>query len=249
MTRRNERTHCRQVVTARIVNRRRIRITGGQYGIQSFDGARNLLVRDTEIDGSAHPGAIGSKGIAGANFTVPRCHIHHAGSDGVQTFGSNIIVRQCFIHDCGYGGYNAADPTNSDHTDGIQVFGGSHILIEYNTVINRHGGTRDDGVSTGYPLQSQVSPYGTANAAVVIQSDSDTGGAIDDFQVSNNWLDGGIFTLRLEEKDGNEMTNGRVFGNRFGRDYYFGPAYMLGTPSYTASDNLFDATGTPISGL
>jgi hypothetical protein len=230
---------------------RNCKITGAaQYGIRCWDGARNLMIQDVEIDGSARPGAIGSKGIVGSNFTALRCHIHHAGSDGIQTVGDNVTIRQCYIHDNGYGGYDATNPVDSDHTDGIQVFGGSHILIEYNTVITRHGGIRSDGVNTGIPLQSQVNPYGTANSAVVLQSDASSGGPIDDFQVSNNWLDGGIFTLRLEEKDGNEMTNGRVFGNKFGRDYYFGPvSASTGTPTYTASNNVYEDNGAPVGGL
>jgi hypothetical protein len=46
------------------------------------------------------------------------------------------------------------------------------------------------------------------------------------------------------------MTNGRVFGNKFGRDYYFGPvSASTGTPSYTANNNVYEDNGAPAGGL
>jgi fibronectin type 3 domain-containing protein len=229
---------------------RNCKITGGHYAIRCWDGAQNLLIEDVEIDGSASPGAIGSKGIIGSNFTARRVHVHHTGSDGIQTVGSNVTITQSYIHDSGYGGYNAANPVDSDHTDGIQVFGGSNIVIEYSTVVTRHGGNRSNGTSTGFPLRSQVNPWGTANSAVVLQSDSSSGGPISNWRVSNNWLDGGMYTLRVEEKDGNQITGGVITGNKFGRDYYFGSvSSTTGSPTFTSSGNMYEDNGSAVGGL
>lgn len=226
------------------------KIVGGNYGIRCWSGASNVQIQNCEVDGSSSPGAIGSKGILGANFTASRCHIHHTGSDGIQTVGGDIVIDRCYIHDSGYGGYNASNPSDSDHTDGIQVFGGSNITVTYCHVVTRHGGNRSNGTATGFALQSQTNPYGTANSAVVFQSDESTGGEIDDFEISNCWLDGGQYTLRIEEKDGNEITNGIVNNNQFGRDYFFGSASTsTGTPSFSATGNVYEDNGDPVGGI
>jgi hypothetical protein len=194
-------------------------VSGGQYGIQSSAGARNLLVENTEIRGSS------SKGLLVHYATLRRLYIHDVGSDGMFIHdGGNVLVEYCYITRCG-----KDNPT--DHTDGIQVHTpGSNIVIRYNH-INLPASAYDGG---------WAGTWGLLNSCIVFQSDW---GAISDSRIEGNWLYGGGYTVRLEEKGGYQITGITVAGNRFGRDYEYAPLGRIETPGFTWADNVWDDNG------
>jgi hypothetical protein len=195
-------------------------ISGGNYGIQSSAGALNLLVENTEIRGTS------SKGMLVHNATVRRVYIHDVGSDGMFIHdGGNMLIEYSYITRCG-----KDNPT--DHTDGIQVHtGGSNIVIR-NNHINLPGSWYNQP------------GWGSLNSCIVFQSDW---GAIRDSSIENNWLYGGGYTVRLEEKGGYEITGITVTGNRFGRDYHYAPRGTLGSPGFTWTNNVYDDNDQVIS--
>ena len=52
--------------------------------------------------------------------------------------------------------------------------------------------------------------------------------------------------MRLEEKEGYQITGITVADNRFSRDYDYGPRGIIDTPGYTWTDNVYDDNGQVI---
>jgi hypothetical protein len=197
-------------------------VSGGGYGVQSMDGAMNLLVENTEVRGCS------GKGMLIHHATVRRVYIHDVGSDGMFVHtGGDLLVEYCFITRCG-----KDNPT--DHTDGIQVHNaGSNIVIRYNHI----------SLPASFYNSGSNSTWGLLNSCIVFQSDW---GAIADSSIIGNWLDGGGYTVRLEEKEGYQITGITVADNRFSRDYDYGPRGIIDTPGYTWTDNVYDDNGQVI---
>jgi hypothetical protein len=197
-------------------------VSGGGYGVQSMDGALNLLVENTEVRGTS------SKGMLVHHATVRKCYIHDVGSDGMFIHeGGDMLVEYSYITRCGKN--NA-----TDHVDGIQVHNpGSNIVIRYNHIVLPSSAYNGGWAGT----------WGYLNSCVVFQSDW---GAISDSSILNNWFDGGGYTVRLEEKNGYEITNITVSGNKFTHDVDYAPLGTLGTPDFTWSDNSYSDTGAVI---
>jgi hypothetical protein len=195
-------------------------VSGGQYGIQSMDGAQNLLVENVEIRGTT------GKGMLVHNATVRRVYIHDVGSDGMFIHnGGNVTVEYSFIERCGRN-----NPT--DHTDGIQVHTpGQNIVIRYNNI------------NLPDTLYSQPG-WGALNSCIVFQSDW---GSITNSRIEGNWLNGGGYTIRLEEKGGYDISGITVSGNRFGRDFQYAPRGTIGSPGFTWTSNVYDDNGATIS--
>jgi hypothetical protein len=198
-------------------------ITGGKYGVQSIDGAKNLLVENTEIRGTS------GKGMLIHHATVRRVYIHDVGSDGIFVHvDGDVLVEYSFITRCGFN--NA-----TDHVDGIQVHNpGSNIVIRYNQIYLPSSAYNGGWAGT----------WGALNSCIVFQSDW---GSISNSTIQNNWLYGGGYTVRLEEKGGYEITGITVSGNRFGRDYDYGPRGTIGSPGFTWTNNVYDDNGQVIS--
>jgi hypothetical protein len=197
-------------------------ISGGYYGVQSIDGAKNLLVENTEVRGTD------GKGMLVHHATVRRCYFHDVGSDGMFIHeGGDMLIEYNFITRCGFN-----NPV--DHTDGIQVHnGGSNIVIRYNHIVLPSSAYNGGWAGT----------WGSLNSCVTFQSDW---GAISDSSITNNWLDGGGYTIRLEERNGYDISNITVSGNSFTHDYDYGPFRTAETPSYTFTGNFYSDTGQPI---
>lgn len=109
--------------------------------------------------------------------------------------------------------------TGSSHNDGIQVFDGTGLVIRHNTI--DMGGPR-------------------GNSCVFLQP---TNGRIKGATIDSNLLDGGGFTLYIEQSTGVVLSN-----NRIGRAYnfaWFSRAHNTHGPVITR--NVWDDTGTPVA--
>jgi hypothetical protein len=145
-----------------------IRVAAANVTIRNFrannvvhECCGGLVLEDGEIHGEQDPFA---DGVTGSNYTVRRLDIHNV----VDAFkaGTNTIIENSWIHDLNFVNFGDGSWT---HNDGVQIMGGSNIVIR-NNVFERNRG----------------------NAAIFIDPDF---GVIDDVVVENNILGGGGFTL------------------------------------------------------
>lgn len=165
--------------------------------------------------------------IAGSNVKLRHCNMHR-GVDLIK-LNHDFEVYGCYLHD-------VWEPDSEAHADTIQIRSGSNVLIHWNTIDafnapdspSRPGQVCSGGLQTG----SQV-------------------GDIANFQMLDNWVDGGVITLR----GGGDWTGFSLDmtfkRNQHGRGYSLDPitAMTLDPPrvvhDYDLS-NVWQDTGTPV---
>lgn len=174
----------------------------GYWLILNDEGAR-LIVEDTELDGT--PGN-GDSAVAGYNYTLTRCNIHHC-VDGVKA-GSNVVIQDSWIHDLLIQG---ADP----HNDGIQSLGTTSLKILRNRIIVKDGATSCVILSTG---------SASAMKNILIEGNLFAGGAF--------CVYGGYEAGRDDlEKIGNiTIANNRISTQIFPRGGAYGPFTSVSSP-------------------
>ncbi len=141
-------------IQARNVTIRRSKVTcADTYGIGSFldqYSGGGLLIEDVEVDcENSSATAIADYGVIGRRLNLHNCENGFDINDGVTVVDS-------YIHDM--------RPTDSGHTDGIQLAGGADIVIRHNTIFNP-GGT------------SAIISHPNRNANVTIEANLLGGGA------------------------------------------------------------------------
>jgi hypothetical protein len=138
--------------------------------------------------------------------------------DGVKAAAGSRIEGN-YIHNLGFG--------PDTHNDGVQLEGGTDIVIQGNTIVQRDNGKRQ------------------ANSAVFVQ---DTTEEVRRVVIRSNYLDGFGFTVRLT---GERIADTHVVGNVIGIDRLFAPVGVDGgaeerIKGNVVSDNV-NPDGTPIS--
>jgi hypothetical protein len=173
-----------------------------------------------------NPAVIGERGIGGNNVTARLLDIHHV-EDGIKV-GNNSSYEQVHVHDL--------DSLSSDpHADAVQADGGSSNVRVVDSILD----------STG--------PLGTGNASVFLKSDL---GPIDDVLVEGNQLNGGAYSVFVQDGGNGQPTGVTFTHNTFGPDYAFGltdidgPVEWSGntlasTGEQVESDGTLSATGVP----
>ena len=156
-------------------------------------------------------------GITYSNWTGIRVDIHDTTFDGMK-IGSNVRLEDSWVHD--------PRPTADAHWDGGQVQAGiTNTVIHHNTI----------DVSGG-----------DANSALFLTPDlgPSTDGPL---TVTDNWLDGGSFTIAVLDGDGGKYFISRitVTGNRFGRGGRYGPANVK--VPVTWSSNVWDDSSEAVN--
>jgi hypothetical protein len=142
------------VVAANNVTIRRSKVTCiDGYGIGSFPeyySGGGLVIEDVEVDcGNGPATAIGYYGLIGRRLNIHGCE------NGFD-IDDDVTVVDSYIHDM--------RSTDTGHTDGVQLAGGSNIVIRHNTIFNP-GGT------------SAIISHPHANANVTIEANLLAGGA------------------------------------------------------------------------
>jgi hypothetical protein len=161
-----------------------------------------------------HLDIIGERGIGGNNVTARLLDIHHV-EDGIK-LGNNSSYEQVHVHDLDS---LSADP----HADAIQADGGSSSVRIVDSVLD----------STG--------PLGTGNASVFLKSDL---GPIDGVLVEGNQLNGGAYTVFVQDGGNGEPTGVTFTDNTFGPDFAFGLTDIDGSVDW--SGNTFSPTGEQV---
>jgi hypothetical protein len=187
----------------------RVRGTGGSLIILHGTG---LLVEDSELDGRGG----GSPAIGFHDYTLRRVDIHDV-AEGPRISGDNVTIEDSYVHNLVQVGAN--------HTDAVQVVGGSGIVVRGNTL-------RVDNPATG-TLGNAAFQFGEDKAPVR------------NCLVEGNFLDGGNYTIN----GGGGGTRGAACTfreNVVGRHARYGPAANLG-PAVVWEQSNVDATGLPLT--
>ena len=194
--------------------------------------ASDVTVRRSRIRcGSEYPVRVsgGARGVL-----LEDVEIDGMGSPSTTAVGGDgFTVRRADIHDVGDGPRMGDNTVLEDswihdlaagggsHNDGVQSTGGRNIVIRNNRIEN--------------PDQQ--------TSCVLIGADL---GDIDNVLVEGNLLNGGNYTVYAGSDPGYRATNIRIVGNRFGRDFVFGPKSVSGS-GITWSGNVWADSGTTVS--
>jgi hypothetical protein len=140
----------------------RVDASDAAYAIRNkSDG--HLTITDCDLGPTGTPTHQTDAAVVYADYTLLRCNVHGTG-DGLKAHGDTVI-EDSYIHDMFESGGN--------HSDGIQISSGSHVLIEHNTIVSA-------------PLDSNgVTQRGTS--CIIVKADQ---GPIDDVQIIANSLSG-----------------------------------------------------------
>ena len=187
-----------------------IRGGGNGYPIRVNRGVKNTLIEYVEIDN------LGSTGIGiffnGGSGRVRYADIHSA-EDGIRIEADGVVVEHSYIHDL--------HRVSGGHHDSIQIRSGNSVTIHGNTLLAYVDRTND-------PM----------NAA--IQVGSLTGSALQNFTVTDNFMNGGNYTLNGGQDS--YIRSGSFVGNVFGTDYRYGVRTSLDNVSWTNNTLVNGAT-------
>ena len=176
------------------------------------EGAKNLQVVDTELDGQGHPQ--NNAGVAGDHFTLTRVDIHGT-VDGVK-LGSDVTIQDSWIHDL--------TVTEGSHNDGVQSLGSDNAVIRRNTVVVPAGSTSAIILSTG---------SASSMRDVVIDSNLLGGGS---FTVYGGYEAGVDDASKVS---GIVISNNRITTTVSPRGGSFGPFTSVSGPAVTLSHNVW----------
>lgn len=160
----------------------------------------------------------GSSAVCCDNFTLRRVNIHDV-FEGPRLNG-NVMILDSYVHHL--------LRCEWCHIDCVQTTGGSNIVV------------RGNNLQAYNPDIKYL-----ANAAYQIGTSQ---GSAEGILVENNLLNGGNFTLNA---GGGRVMDGAeaVFrGNRFGRDFRYGPVTNIGPRSNFDDSNVWNDTGLPVLG-
>lgn len=139
-----------------------------------------------------HPDVVGQRGIGGDNLVARNLDIHSV-EDGIK-IGTNVFYDNIRVHDLD-------SLSASPHADAVQADGGANNVLITNSYLD----------STG--------PLANGNASVILKSDL---GPLDDITFSNNYLNGGNYTVFVRDGGNGMPTNILFTDNRIGPDRTYG---------------------------
>ena len=116
-----------------------IRCSRNGPAVRTFDGVKNLVLDQVEIDGLGKA----STCVGFDNVTISRSNLHDC-NDGVD-FGSNVVIERSYIHDLARG--------DDTHNDAVQTLGGSNDVIKDSTLEAYRASTDDlmnSAIQTGH---------------------------------------------------------------------------------------------------
>jgi len=232
------------------------KLTPGGYLTISTPGT---IVEDMELAGIT---------VRANNVTIRRCKIHREPSAGfgcirmqnsitgllvedcelwydAPTDGGSVVggagsftLRRCNIHDITEGPRLTSGSTveacylhsavrfPDGHIDMLQATAGSDITIRHNTILPYNPATDD--------------PF---NSAVILKTDN---GPISNVVIEDNLFNGGNVTLYLV-REHYPISNIRVSGNRWGRDYRYAPVSIVAVDDLDwRITNVWDDTNEPV---
>ena len=159
--------------------------------------------------------------VFGSNFTVRGSHIWDMGADGFKPFG-NVVIENNYVERLHY--------VPDAHADIIQMRNGDGLIVRGNN----------------FECFLDVPPdYGCSIAIFVNDSNGQTSNVL----IEGNYLDGGNFTVQLEDKGPSGGPNNvRLRNNFFGTGFRFGPLRVSGFELVEDCGNRFEVSGVLLDG-
>lgn len=113
-------------IDASHVTVRNTRVRGSAFNVIRIDGdARDVVIKNVEVDGLGLNGTAGSSGIVGGSATIT--HTRVTGVENGFVPGSGTRIRRSYVH--------GLDAPGSPHYDGIQIDGGVHnVTVSHSNI-------------------------------------------------------------------------------------------------------------------
>ena len=159
--------------------------------------------------------------VFGANFTVRGSHIWDMGADGFKPFG-NVVIENNYVERLHY--------VEDAHADIIQMRNGDGLIVRGNN----------------FECFLDVPPDFGCSIAIFV---NDSNGQTSNVLIEDNYLDGGNFTVQLEDKGPAAGPNNvRLRNNFFGTGFRFGPLRVNGFELVEECGNRFEVSGELLDG-
>ena len=184
----------------------------GFFLVLNDEGARNLQIVDTELDGQGNTS--GDAAVGGYNYTLTRVNIHGT-MDGLK-IGDKVTVQDSYIHDLVM--------TSGSHNDGIQSLGSDDVLIRHNSIVIGKGSTSAIILSTG---------SADSMKRIVIDGNLLGGGA---YTVYGGYLKG---TDDLSKVSGVVISNNHFTTSVYPNGGAYGPLTSVDPPAVTVTGNVW----------
>ncbi|HKT02833.1 MAG TPA: right-handed parallel beta-helix repeat-containing protein, partial [Rugosimonospora sp.] len=189
---------------------RRSRISCANFiAVASFHGdyrGTGLLIEDSEVDCDDGPGT----GVSDSDITALRLNIH--GCENGFSLDSDVQVSDSYVHDL----FNSA----TSHTDGIEMEGGTNIVVTHNTLLD-----------------------GPGTSAIITDPTK-----MSNLTISDNLLAGGAYTLYCprDTSSGVRVLDNRVSREYYATGGQYGP-WTDCQKVAQVSGNIWDDTGQPLA--
>ena len=155
--------------------------------VQAWWRAKNLKVVNTTIKAANR--SLHIDGLSGSNFTAEGLDISGV-VDAVKVIGSNVTVRNSWFHDPIHSSSDPNQPDGKTHDDGIQIEGGTTILVEKNKITGFHNAaiqvTQNYAATHGVTIRSNQLSGGGCQVNVTQRGSGGGGKAISSFALTSN---------------------------------------------------------------
>ncbi len=162
--------------------------------IQAWWKAKNLKVQYTTLK-AINP-SLHVDGLSGSNFTAENLDISGV-VDAVKVIGGPVTVRNSWFHDPLHSDKDPNQPDGKTHDDGIQIEGGTTVLIENNTITGFHNAaiqvTQNYAVTHGVTVRNNKLSGGGCQVNVTQKGAGGGGKAITSFTLASNGFGAGLF--------------------------------------------------------
>ena len=162
--------------------------------IQAWWKAKNLKVVNTTLKATNR--SLHIDGLSGSNYTAEGLDISGV-VDATKVIGGNVTIRNSWFHDPIHSASDPNQPDGKTHDDGIQIEGGTNILIENNKIGGFHNAaiqvTQNYAATHGVTVRNNQLSGGGCQVNVTAKGAGGGGKPISSFAITSNGFGPGLF--------------------------------------------------------
>lgn len=162
--------------------------------IQAWWKAKNLKIVNTTLKATNR--SLHIDGLSGSNYTAEGLDISGV-VDATKVIGGNVTIRNSWFHDPIHSASDPNQPDGKTHDDGIQIEGGTNILIENNKIGGFHNAaiqvTQNYAATHGVTVRNNQLSGGGCQVNVTAKGAGGGGKAISSFAITSNGFGPGLF--------------------------------------------------------